>query len=311
MERGYEHRLSNRCLSPLRYPGGKAKITQFIANVLDTNKITGTYIEPFAGGAGVALNLLYAGKVNSIIINDLDDGVYSFWKTATNEPGYLTNKIKKVPFSYGESNNPEVLSSYWKVIKKRYETNRYRDTRLKAFDFLMLNRMNVSGIINAGPIGGITQENSYDISARFNKQTLIERLELLYAYSDKIRVTNFEASHFLDLLSQGYFNTTSNSLVYLDPPYFNQGKKLYDCFAPYIVHSLIADKLLKAHWKWLITYDTAPQISKLYPQKQVQKFRYNIRYSANKKGIYQEYLFACHDLNIEPFSNVQLHKVTG
>ncbi|MDU5615559.1 MAG: DNA adenine methylase, partial [Varibaculum cambriense] len=246
MERGYEHRLSNRCLSPLRYPGGKAKITQFIANVLDTNKITGTYIEPFAGGAGVALNLLYAGKVNSIIINDLDDGVYSFWKTATNEPGYLTNKIKKVPFSYGESNNPEVLSSYWQAIKKRYETNRYRDTRLKAFDFLMLNRMNVSGIINAGPIGGITQENSYDISARFNKQTLIERLELLYAYSDKIRVTSFEASHFLDLLSQGYFNTTSNSLVYLDPPYFNQGKKLYSCFAPYIIHSQIADKLLKA-----------------------------------------------------------------
>lgn len=311
MKRGYEHRLSNRCLSPLRYPGGKAKITQFIANVLDTNKITGTYIEPFAGGAGVALNLLYAGKVNSIIINDLDDGVYSFWKTATSEPDYLTNEIKKVPFSYGESNNPEVLSSYWKAIKKRYETNRYRDTRLKAFDFLMLNRMNVSGIINAGPIGGITQENSYDISARFNKQTLIERLELLYAHSDKIRVTSFEASHFLDLLSQGYFNTTSNSLVYLDPPYFNQGKKLYDCFAPYIVHSLIADKLLKAPWKWLLTYDTAPQISKLYPQKQVQKFRYNIRYSANKKGIYQEYLFACHDLNIEPFSNVQLLKVAG
>lgn len=309
MKRGHEYRLSNRCLSPLRYPGGKSKITQFIANVLDTNKITGTYIEPFAGGAGVALNLLYAGKVKSIIINDVDDGVYSFWKTATNEPDYLTNKIKKVPFSYGESNSPEVLSSYWQAIKKRYETNKYRDSRLKAFDFLMLNRMNVSGIINAGPIGGITQENSYDISARFNKQTLIERLELLYAYSDKIRVTSFEASHFLDLLSQGYFNTTSNSLVYLDPPYFNQGEKLYNCFAPDIIHSLIADKLLKAPWKWLLTYDTAPQINKLYPQKQVQKFRYDIRYSANKKGIYQEYLFACHALNIEPFSNVQLHKV--
>lgn len=306
---GTASRLSNQSTSPLRYPGGKAKITQFVGHLLDLNKVSGTYIEPFAGGAGVALNLLYTGKIQTIVINDLDDGVYSFWNTVLTEPEYLIRRIKETPFDYATPDTlpePAVLQSIWEEHRYRYDVNRYHDMREKAFDFFMLNRANVSGVIKAGPIGGTRQDGKYNISARFNKKTLIDRLELVYRHRDRIKATNFEASHFLALLSQGRICDTSDALVYLDPPYYVQGKHLYNCYATDRIHELVSYQLLENDWNWLLTYDTAPQIYDLYPSEQVQKFEYGIHYSANKKGTFQEYMFAANSLAIESFANVKL-----
>ena len=65
--------------SPLRYPGGKNKLSKFIDKVCVDNNISGHYIEPYAGGASVALYLLMTGRVREITINDLDRAIYSFW----------------------------------------------------------------------------------------------------------------------------------------------------------------------------------------------------------------------------------------
>lgn len=50
--------------SPFRYPGGKSKIAPLIRLIIENDKKQNiTYIEPFAGGAGVALDLLLNGTV--------------------------------------------------------------------------------------------------------------------------------------------------------------------------------------------------------------------------------------------------------
>ena len=42
--------------SPLRYPGGKGKLAPFMELMIrKLNLQGGTYIEPFAGGAGIAI----------------------------------------------------------------------------------------------------------------------------------------------------------------------------------------------------------------------------------------------------------------
>lgn len=217
-----QSKLTNGSNTPLRYPGGKGKITHFVANVLETNHITGTYIEPFAGGAGVAINLLLSGRVDAVIINDLDDGVYSFWYSLVNEPEYLLREIDRVPFDYSDE-KPTAQSSkyseYWKAIRKRYDFNHYSDIRRKGFDFFMLNRMNVSGVIKGGPIGGAAQDGKYNISSRFNKSTLKKRIERIAAEKERITVSNLEASHFFKLLSDGKFCDMKNSLIFADPPF--------------------------------------------------------------------------------------------
>ena len=59
--------------SPLRYPGGKGKISSFFSELFVANNlIGGTYIEPYVGGGSIALSLLINGVANQIIINDKD-----------------------------------------------------------------------------------------------------------------------------------------------------------------------------------------------------------------------------------------------
>lgn len=307
---GMSNKLTNASNSPLRYPGGKGKISSFVGNVLSDNGIDGTYVEPFAGGAGVAINLLLADKVRNIIINDLDDGVYSFWKTVLTDPDYILRRIKLVPFDYAKPSErflPADYARYWANVKKRFDFNHYQDYRQKGFDFFMLNRMNVSGIVKGGPIGGHSQNGRYNISARFNKKTLCHRIERIYQLGDRITLTNLEASHFCSLIADGKYCDTGNSLIFLDPPYYEQGRNLYSSFATDRIHSLIAERLTsESKWKWILTYDEAPQINNLYPPDKVMKYEYEIAYSANKRGRYAEYLFTSPTLRVNSFDNVTL-----
>ena len=84
--------------SPLRYPGGKSKFYPLVREILQLNNLLGcTYIEPFAGGAGLALRLLLNGDVNRIIINDFDQHIYAFWHAILNCTEYFCELIQKTP----------------------------------------------------------------------------------------------------------------------------------------------------------------------------------------------------------------------
>lgn len=303
--------LTNGFMSPLRYPGGKGKIARFVDHILDKNGITGTYAEPFAGGAGVAMNLLLHQRVEKVVINDLDDGVYSFWHTVTHSPEALIRRIRRVPFDSViglDEIGVRKAYWYWHNTRMRYRENRYRSVEDKAFDFFMLNRMNVSGIVKGGPIGGEQQNGRYNISSRFNKQTLIRRIEKIADIRDRIVVTQYEASYFLRHLID--YCEMSNCLAFVDPPYFVQGKNLYSTFATDRIHKMTAECLLgNPEWRWILTYDEAPEIDNMYPSDEVNKYEYDIAYSANKRGMYREFLFADPRLSIESFDNVRLRRL--
>lgn len=307
-------KLTNGSQTPLRYPGGKSKITTFISKIMDDNNINGTYIEPYAGGAGIAINLLLAGKVNRVVINDLDYGVSSFWKTVRNDTDWLLNQIQKVPFNYDDKDttlSPQQRFEYWKTIKDRYRANNYRGYKQKAFDFFMLNRMNVSGIIKGGPIGGVAQNGEYNISSRFNKTTLCTRIQNIARMRHSIVVTNFDGSYLCDRLTNGDYCDPDNTLVFIDPPYFVQGKNLYNTYATDAIHANTANSILSQDkWRWILTYDKAPEIDRLYPPSAVKKYEYSIPYSAHKRGLYAEYLFTSPGLKVSSKDNVTLKEIT-
>ena len=80
--------------SPLRYPGGKSQLAPLVIDLLRSNDLFyGEYIEPFAGGAGIACTLLLDGYVSHIHINDLDRSIYSFWWAILNEPERFCNVL--------------------------------------------------------------------------------------------------------------------------------------------------------------------------------------------------------------------------
>lgn len=241
-----------RSFTPLRYPGGKAKLAWLLKEIINENRLgDGCYAEPYAGGAGVALDLLLTGYVKKIYLNDLNAGVYSFWRSVIHEPDELCRKISRSKISVPA----------WRRHKNVLANPDQHSSLDVGFSFLFLNRTNRSGIINAGMIGGADQTGNWKIDARFNKDSLIERILLIAEHAGNIFLSNDDAIKFLKRIDK---KASEKSLIYLDPPYFVQGKRLYDNFYNPDDHRKIANLTSKLQSLWMVSYDNAPEIREMY-----------------------------------------------
>jgi DNA adenine methylase len=256
--------------SPLRYPGGKTFLFPLFDKVIKENGLQNTtYIEPFAGGAGAALALLLSGKVYRVVINDLDRAIYSFWKSAIFDSVKFIKKIHSTPVTIKE----------WKRQKAIYNNPQASQFEL-GFATFFLNRTNISGILNGGPIGGAKQEGEYKIGARFNKKKLAERIYQLSLYKDRIVVSNKDGVK----LIKKYLNK-KNTFIYLDPPYYEKGASLYFNHFKKEDHETLAKCLNKNKDAfWLLTYDDRKEIKSLYPERKIIEFSLNYNAYESRKG---------------------------
>lgn len=262
--------------SPLRYPGGKSNITPLVKAIIQQKRsspnIEFTYIEPFAGGAGVAVNLLLEGVVTNIVINDYDKAIYSFWRALKEETDALIEMIATTPITVQE----------WHRQKDTYLSHNHKYSLELGFAAFFLNRTNRSGIIKAGPIGGYEQSGTYQIDARYNRDTLVGRIREIANYKKNILVYNKEIRSFISQIIPKY---EQNSFVYFDPPYYAKGKRLYKNFLVYEDHVEIARYINQSvNCDWLLTYDDAPQIREIYLPYNYMTMKYNLNYSVANKG---------------------------
>lgn len=258
--------------TPLRYPGGKQKLTPFVEEILLTNKINGHYIEPYAGGAGVALSLLISKKVEEIHLNDSDIRIYAFWHTLINHTTKLCKKIASASLTIDE----------WKKHREILRNPNDHNLFEIGYSTFFLNRCNRSGVLKAGVIGGLNQDGNYLIDARFSRNDLIRRIELIEIFKNKIHISNQDAEYYID----NYIpNLPKNSLVYFDPPYYNKAKDLYlNSYKPEDHIKLSKSIQKKVRLPWILSYDGVPEIIGLYQKRKY--FNYKLQYSAatNYKG---------------------------
>nr|DAD64598.1 MAG TPA: DNA adenine methylase [Caudoviricetes sp.] len=256
--------------SPLRYPGGKGKLTPLIELLIDVyGHRGGTYIEPFAGGAGIAMELLEREVVSEVVINDLDKGIYSFWRAILYETDRFLECVNNVPLTIDE----------WKRQRSICFENNKRYSFELGFATFYMNRTNRSGIIKAGAIGGIRQSGLWKLDARFNRKDLILRIKKIANNKSKIHLYNKDIKIFLEKYVPKY---EENAFIYFDPPYFNKGKELYLNFFDYSDHIRI-EKLIgdNVNCDWVITYDDTPVIEKIYKNYCIRKIKLN--YSLGRK----------------------------
>lgn len=268
--------------SPLRYPGGKTALFPFFARIIKENNLEKiTYIEPFAGGAGAALALLFLEKVERIVINDLDKAIYSFWNSSIFESERFIEKIKLTPISVNE----------WRRQKQIYN-----DPSSSQFDLgfatFFLNRTNRSGILDGGPIGGLNQTGPWKINARFNKEKLIEKIAQLQMYRNRISVSNEDGIHLIN-----EFIGKKNAFIYLDPPYYEKGSTLYLNHYKKEDHEELA-KCLNTYPEalWILTYDNKDEISNLYSSR--NKINFSLHYNAYESREGKELLIISDALSI-------------
>lgn len=276
--------------SPLRYPGGKNKLAKFIAMVCFENDINGHYIEPYAGGAAVALHLLINDKVSKITINDKDRSIYAFWYSILNHTTKFCNLIKKT----------DITTENWKKFKGIQKNKDNADLFTLGFSTFFLNRTNVSGIIDGGIIGGLEQGGDYKIDCRFNKESLIKRIKKIASCKDKIELRNLDAIDLIKLINEE--SASKNKIFYFDPPYYLKGESLYlNCYKP-DDHKQVSEEIKKIkNARWIVSYDNTPEIKKLYSK--CQKIEYSFFHTARKAKMGKEILFFSHKLKVPSVLN--------
>ncbi|PIG28804.1 site-specific DNA-adenine methylase [Janthinobacterium sp. 35] len=253
--------------TPLRYPGGKARLRPYVEQLLLSNDIADAhYVEPFCGGAGLALELLFRSIVNTIHLNDFDRAIYAFWKTAVYDTENLCRLIR----------DTECSMKTWYAMREIWRNKNNEDILNLGFATFFLNRTNRSGILAAGVIGGKEQDGKWKIDARYNREDLIKRIELLGMNREKIKIYNLDAKDFLLYMKPLLPN---NSLIYLDPPYVEKGPGLYLNHYSENDHRDLANLVKnKLNFSWMVSYDDHPLVRECYGES--AEVEMNFPYSA-------------------------------
>lgn len=271
--------------SPLRYPGGKSQLFSYMKEFIEYNSFQNrTYVEPFAGGAGLALKLLYRGIVPKIVINDYDPAIYAMWYACLNMSDELCEMIRSASLTIEE----------WTKQKEIYSAQEEKSLLELGFATLYLNRTNRSGIIKGGVLGGKDQSGNYKIDVRFNKETLSKKVLDIASHRNKIILTNYDAKY---ILSKDY-DLGEMCFLNIDPPYVTKGKQLYRNYFSEKDHRELSKLIKNCNHPWVVTYDICDLVAQIY-----QEYRHselNIRYSANIKRNAQEYIFFSNEVSIPP-----------
>ena len=282
----------------MRYPGGKAPFAPFIAKVMARNGLEGGhYLEPYAGGAGVALDLLFHGHASHIHINDIDPAVHAFWVAVTEHADALLSLLETTPI------NIEEWFKWRSVLREESNASIVE----KGFATLFMNRTNRSGILKAGVIGGKNQDGNYKLDARFKKEVVASRIMQIAKRAENISVYCEDSLAILNRCSEFLPRA---SLIYLDPPYYVKGKGLYRNFYGHDDHLAIANAIQKRSFKlpWIVSYDNVAEICSMYQMS--QSLNYGLNYTAQRRYVGNEVMFFSKDL-IVPDESIPKAKLSA
>lgn len=270
-------------LSPLRYPGGKARLAPYLARVLASqSKTIDSYCEPYAGGAGAGLQLLADGHVSKLIINDLNPGIAAFWRSVFLNTQALVRMVDAC----------KVNVDSWHEQRAIYLAPDQHDDLTLGFATFFLNRTNRSGILNARPIGGLRQSGNWLIDARFNKYDLTRRLEFLGSLASQVDVREQRAIKLIQTLNR----RTKPVLLYVDPPYVIPGEELYMTEHSWTEHGRLEQVLTKSPHPWILTYDADNRTRELY--RDFRCLRFGISHTAQVQKVGREFMFFSRGLRV-------------
>jgi DNA adenine methylase len=274
--------------SPLRYPGGKAGLTEFLSSVIARNDLTGcSYYEPYAGGAGAALGLLQAGAVSELFLNDADVRINAFWRSALNSSARFVERIQNVPLTIEE----------WYLQRDICQNPSSHNEFDVGFAAFFMNRCNRSGVITgAGPIGGMEQSGNWRLDVRFNRDGLCDRINALSRIREQIHIAGEDGVDFLKrTLPRG--RGRNRVFSYLDPPYVNNGHKLYMNSFQQGNHADLADYMHRqGTLPWIMSYDDSSLVRTLYARHKISIM--TIRYTLQEKRSARELIIAPHQLSV-------------
>lgn len=273
--------MSSWTISPLRYPGGKGALAPFLGRLLQQQTpACEAYVEPFAGGAGAALRLLYDEYVSEIVLNDINPGIAAFWRAVFENTSSLADRVL----------HAEITIRQWREQQALYRSNEALPDLDLGFATFFLNRTNRSGILDGGPIGGMLQTGVWKMDARFNREALAWKVREIGRYRNRVTVLQEDA---LDVVRR---YVDQRHFIYADPPYLQKGGDLYVDTLSWADHQRLAAILTNAASRWMVTYDHDPRVLQLYPKSRRASF--NISHRAREQHVGQEFAIFANSVRV-------------
>jgi len=256
-----------------------------MSEVIERNDAIGSnYVEPYAGGAGIALELLFDEKIGHVYLNDSSLHIHAFWRAVLTETERFCQMVSRV----------RLTINTWRRHREVVRHPTEHDFVQLGFSTFYLNRCNRSGVLRAGVIGGLAQGGSWKMDARFMRRALIDRIESLAEYRKDITVTNHDAEEFMTTKVNAI---TGPTIVYCDPPYYEGADRLYlDTYQPGDHARLAMVIQEKLRHPWLVSYDGHRDIIALYRKR--RRFHYALQYSAMRSYSAREVLFLSDNLKV-------------
>ncbi|MBN1936035.1 MAG: DNA adenine methylase [Anaerolineae bacterium] len=207
---------ATRLLSPFRYPGGKTWLVPLVRKWLNsiTPKPT-EFIEPFAGGAIVSLNVAFDQLADHVTLAEIDRKVGSVWETiiTKGEGLWLAERIKTF--------RPTVDSV--KALLAKEEPSH----RECAFQTIVHNRVSRGGILAEG--AGLLKkgEDGKGLASRWYPETLDRRIRTIHSIRERL---SFVWGDGAQVIHQN--KDRSDVAFFIDPPYTaangkQAGQRLY------------------------------------------------------------------------------------
>jgi DNA adenine methylase len=280
-------------INPLRYPGAKRSLVDYIDELLTANHLEGCcFYEPYAGSAAVGIELLQRHQIDTLVLCERDILLYSFWECVFRNTDALCERI---------ANTPITISMWQQLDVYRHVTSLNATSILDlGFAGLFFNRTNFSGILKANPIGGINQTSQYDISCRFNKSRIIDIIQRISEYRNHVEVHFADALQFMQTQNPRFIR--QNCFAYFDPPYYEKGSKIYRHYYTNQDHIALARYVRDVrNLDWIISYDDAPFICGLYSDTGAQYQPFFLDYTCASRVRTQGQELLISNLPLPPF----------
>ena len=180
-------------VGPLSYIGGKRAIAKQIIEIFPKHT---TYVEVFAGGAQV---LFHKEPSPVEVINDLDSEITNFFRVCQQHYEELVRYLKFM-----------VVSREWHELLKVTDPKTLTDVQRAARHFYLLKNSYASLVLKLSYKCHVVQPPG------FNPERIPEQIEEAHRRLARVQIENLPYEKILKKFDR------SESLFYLDPPYFDR-----------------------------------------------------------------------------------------
>ena len=194
--------------TPLRYPGGKSRACKKMEPFFPDLRDYDVYYEPFLGGGSVALHITKKYPNLKIVVNDLYEPLYNFWRVLQVDGQALRDRIFDLKMNHPDPSSAKQLF----LDAKNVLAQPVASSLERAASFYIVNKCSFSGLTENSAFSKQASESNFSLNG-------IDKLQEYSLMMKNWTITNLPYGQVLYATMVESQTDDAKIFTYLDPPY--------------------------------------------------------------------------------------------